>query len=306
MKRVRTILFLLLPLLLCLSACAGKKDNLNEGDCPGIVSFGNIPKEFSLLDENLQNEYEVVVTLKNLTSEKEYKVHLNKENGFRKEISLHPGNYKVSARSTMSSLVGLEVKVTEEIAVFDYGRDTLISILPKNSEAFAQHWMETHPEAEILSADKYSGMVQVNRKVMTIKEMISEIGLSDMTENLGPQEKATLADSERGITIVMHNQSSSSKPLSECEVLSLLVTKNTVVFPDGVTLGTAPEKICHRLNGLYGEPTKFEGFYLFGWGLGKTSAVYQDPVSGNRITIEFAADGDSISSILYELKAFKD
>ncbi|MBP5282701.1 MAG: hypothetical protein J6Z22_09410 [Lachnospiraceae bacterium] len=305
MKRVRTILFLLLSLLLCLSAC-GKKGELNEGDCPGIVSFGNIPKEFSLLDENLQNEFEVVVWLKHLTSEKEYSIHLNKANGFRQEVSLHPGNYSVSAYSTMSNLVGLDVKLTEEIAVFDYGRDTLISILPKNPEEFAEHWMETHPQAEILSADKYSGLVQVNRKVMTIKEMISELGLSDMTETIESKEKSTLQDAERGITIVLQNQSSSPKPLSECEVLSLYVTKNTVVFPDGVTLGTAPEKVCHRQNGLYGEPTKFEGFYLFGWDLDNTSAVYQDPISGNRITIEISPDGAQIDSILYELKAFKD
>lgn len=306
MKRLRTYLFLLLPLLLCLAACSSKAGSLNEGECPGIVTFANIPKEFSLLDENLQKEFHVSVTLKNLTSEKVYEITLNKENGFRQEISMHPGNYKVAAYASHANLVGLSVKVTDEIAAFDYGRETLVSILPKNEEAFAQHWMDTHPLAEILSADKFSGLVQVNRKVMTIKEMIPELGLSDMTEMLGSDEKTTLTDQEKGISIVMHNQSSSAKPLSECEVISLTVTKNTVIFPDGVTLGTAPSKVCHRIDGLYGEPTKFEGNYLYGWDLDKSYAIYQDPISGNRISIGITPDGRSINSITYELKAFKN
>ena len=95
------------------------------------------------------------------------------------------------------------------------------------------------------------------------------------------------------------------QPLSKCEVLSLTVTKNTVVFPDGVTLGTAPEKVCHKQTGLYGEPTRFEGMFLFGWDLSFTKAVYLDPESGNRITICFKADGSAIQSITYDLKVFE-
>ena len=306
MKRVRTLLFLLLPLLLCLTACGSKTGSLNEGECPGIITFANIPKEFSLMDENLQKEFYVSVTLKNLTSNKVYDIKLTKENGFKQEVSLHPGNYKVSAYASHLYLVGLDIKLSDDVAVFDYGRDTLITILPKNEEAFAQHWRETHPEAEILAADKYSGLIQVNRKVMTIKEMIPEIGLSDLTENLDAGEKSTLTDNELGISVVIHNQSTSAKPLSECELISLTVTKNTVIFPDGVTVGISPDRVCHRKNGLYGEPTKIEGFYLYSWDIDRTYAIYQDPVSGNRVTIGISSDGRCIESITFEPKAFKD
>lgn len=303
MKRLRTYLFLLL--LLFLTAC-GNKGKLDEGDCKGIVSFSNVPKEFTLLEENLQADYKITVTLKNLTTEKEYEVILNQANGFKQNVSLHPGNYKLSAHASMANLVGLEVKTLDETVTFDRSRDTVVSVIAKNADEFAQRWMATHPEAEILSADKFSGLIQVNRKVMTIKEAITELGLSDLTETLRAYDKATLTDKERGITIIMQNQTSSDRPLSECDVLSITVTKNTVVFPDGVTLGSSPEKVCHRVTGLYGEPTKFEGMFLYGWSLDETRAVYQDKESGNRITIAFSSNGKSIESIKYELKVFED
>ena len=36
MKRLRTCLFLLFPLLLCLAGC-GNQGKLDEGDCAGVV-----------------------------------------------------------------------------------------------------------------------------------------------------------------------------------------------------------------------------------------------------------------------------
>ena len=304
MKRFRTCLFLLLPLLLCLAGC-GKQGKLNEGDCPGVVTFSNIPKEFSLLDENLQKEYMIYVTLKNLTTEKEYSIYLNQKNDFKKTVSLHPGKYSVRVSESLDSLVHLQVKATEEIVTFDRGVEANIVVIPENPEEFSNYWMQTHPQAEILTAEKFSRLVQVNRKIMTIKDIVTELDLSDMDKVLEGAQKMTLTDKERGVSITFQNPMSSSQPLSNCNVVSLSVTKNTVVFPDGVTLGLAPDKVCHKQTGLYGEPTRFEGMYLFGWGLDETKAVYLDPISGDRITIEFAADGDSVSRITYDLEVFE-
>ena len=239
MKRLRMYL-LICAALLCLAGC-GNKGRLNEGDCAGVVSFKGIPKEFSLLDDNLQKEYEIHVTLKNLTTEKEYDIKLTQKNDFKKEVSLHPGKYSVKAYATLEPLVHLPVKVTEEIVTFDRGVEANIFILPENEEAFRQYWKDSYPLAEILSADKFSGLVQVNKKVIDIKELVTELDLSDMDKVLEGEQKTTLTDNERGISITLQNQMSTPQPLSKCEVLSMTVTKNTVVFPDGVTLGTAPE-----------------------------------------------------------------
>ena len=63
MKRIRRLLLLTLPLLLLLASC-GNRGKLNEGDCAGTITLQGLPKEFSLLEENLQKEFEVKVTLK--------------------------------------------------------------------------------------------------------------------------------------------------------------------------------------------------------------------------------------------------
>lgn len=306
MKKTRSYLFLLLALLLCLAGCE-KKGKLNEGDCPGVVTFAGLPKEFSLLDENLQKEYGIKVTLTNLTTERTYDVTLNQDNDFKQPLSLHPGKYSVKVYSTMENLVHLPVKVAQdsEIVTFDRGLEASVVILPENVEEFTRHWMETHPEAEILSADKFSSLVQINRKVMPIKDVITELDLSDMDKTLEASQKATLSDQEHGISITLQNQASTPQPLSKCEVISLSVTKNTVVFPDGVTLGSSPDRVCHRVTGLYGEPTRIEGMFLYGWDLDETKAVYLDPISGDKITITIAGDGSSIRQITYDLKVFE-
>ncbi|MBQ3905495.1 MAG: hypothetical protein II743_01890, partial [Lachnospiraceae bacterium] len=128
MKKLRSLVFLVLPLLLCLAGC-GNTGKINEGDCAGTVSMINLPKQFSLLDENLQKEYQVNVTLKNLTTEKRYYVTLNQKNEFKQNVSLHPGKYSVSVYTTGDYLVNLPVKVsTDDIAAFDRGLETLIQV----------------------------------------------------------------------------------------------------------------------------------------------------------------------------------
>ena len=304
MKKKRRLLLLMLPLFILLASC-GNRGKINEGDCAGTVMFQGLPKEFSLLEENLQKEYEIKVTLTNVTTEKYYEVVLNQKNDFKQSVSLHPGSYKVSVYASLTSLTHLHVKTTEDTVIFDRNRETAVVIIPENVEEFTEHWMESHPEAEILSADKFSRLVQVNRKVMPIKDVITELDLSDMDKVLEGYQKTTLTDNERGITIVLQNKMSTEQPLSNCEVVSLSVTSNTVVFPDGVSLGTSPAKVCHKETGLYGLPTRFEGFFLYGWDFDETKAIYLDPVSGDRITITFTPDGSAISEITYEMAVFE-
>ncbi|MBQ9489552.1 MAG: hypothetical protein IKO03_07440 [Lachnospiraceae bacterium] len=304
MKRIRRLLLLTLPLLLLLASC-GNRGKLNEGDCAGTITLQGLPKEFSLLEENLQKEFEVRVTLQNMTTDKDYVAVLNQKNEFKQSVSLHPGTYRVSAYASITSLTHLHVKTTADTVTFERDKEASVIIVPENVDEFTSHWMESHPQAEILSADKFSRLVQVNRKVMPIKDVVTELDLSDMDKMLAGYQKTTLTDNERGVSIVLQNKMSSDQPLSKCEVVSLSVTSNTVIFPDGVSLGSSPAKVCHKQTGLYGQPTRFEGFFLYGWDLDKTKAIYLDPISGDRITITFLANGSSISEITYEMEVFE-
>ena len=304
MKRIRRLLLITLPLLLLLASC-GNRGKLNEGDCAGTITLQGLPREFSLLEENLQKEFEVKVTLTNMTTDKDYVAVLNQKNEFKQSVSLHPGTYRVSVYASITSLTHLHVKTTADTVTFERDKEASVVVVPENVEEFTEHWMESHPQAEILSADKFSRLVQVNRKVMSIKDVVTELDLSDMDKMLEGYQKTTLTDNERGVSIVLQNKMSTEQPLSKCEVVSLSVTSNTVVFPDGVSLGSSPAKVCHKQTGLYGQPTRFEGFFLYGWDLNETKAIYLDPISGDRITITFLADGSSISEITYEMEVFE-
>lgn len=298
---------MLLCLLLTFGACAAN-DRLNEGDCAGTITFSNIPKEFSMLEDNIREQFEISVELENLTTEKKYHITLSPENNFRQDLSLHPGTYRVLYLScSQSGNLGLKLEASAETMTFEKGRQAMLLITVSNPEEFTNHWMEVQPLPEILLADQYSGMIQINRKVIPISEIFSELKIGDSAEEdvIDGFQTATLTDSEKGITVSLLNPTGGPLPWSRCKVTEIKVSKNTVVFPDGVTIGTAPSKVCHRTTGLYGEPTKISGFMLFGWDLDSTTAVYNDSVTGNRITLHLNAKGTAITGIEYALEVFE-
>lgn len=301
---MKRFLFLCLLPVLLLTAC-GNQGKLDEGDCPCKVYFTDIPREFSMLDENLQEDFEIDVTLENLTTEKTYRITLDQENEYSVTAKLNPGVYKVAyIYASLSDYTG--ISVASKVDQLELTRDSEfeIPIYVDNTAEFTEHWMAIQPMPEMLLADKFSGLIQINRKVIPIEEILPELTISHTTQ-IAPEEKVQLFDSERRIAVTVQNRSQSNQSWQNCDVLSIRVNQNNVVFPDGVTLGMAPEKICHRTKGLYGEPTKMSGSILFGWDFDNTHAIYLDPISGNKITLDISADGSRIQHITYELAVFE-
>lgn len=299
----KLLFFCLLPVLL-LTAC-GNQGKLDEGDCTCKVYFTDIPREFTMLDENLQEDFEIHVTLENLTTEKVYRITLNQENEYTATAKLNPGVYKVAyVYASMESYTGISVSPKVEQLELTRDKESEIPISVDNTAEFTEHWMAIQPMPEMLLADKYSGLIQINRKVLPITGILPELSISDSRE-VSPEEKVQLADADHGIVVTVQNRTDKVQFWKNCDVLSIRASQNTVVFPDGVTLGMSPEKVCHNAKGLYGEPTKMVGSILYGWDFDTTSAIYLDPVSGNKITIGISADGSRIHYISYELAVFE-
>ncbi|MBP5222514.1 MAG: hypothetical protein J6Z35_05050 [Lachnospiraceae bacterium] len=303
MKRMTRFLIVLLSILF-LCSC-GKTGKLNEGDCKGIVAFTDQPKTFYKLDDALQNRVVIEVELQNLTTEKIYRMQLSKKNDYRQEISLHPGIYKVTkAYAENSQYTGLTVKATSETMEFTHEQEVRLDIIAEDPDAFTAHWMDTQPLPEIQLAEKYSGLIQINRKVISMKDILPELNLN--AENpVEAYKKATLYDANKGISVTVQNTGNSPRNFTECEVISVTASKNTVVFPESVTVGSPISGVCHRKTGVYGEPTRFKGMPLLGWDLDKTYAVYQDSESGNRITIGMNGQGKYIQSITFDFQVFE-
>ena len=305
----------LLPVLmtiLALTALTGcsKEGRLDEGECKCSISFVEIPKELTMLEENLQEHFAVNVTLKNITNEKFYHITLTQDNSFEQEISLHPGVYQVySVHASNAGNIGLSLASREDNVTLEPDTHSLVHIYVENPEDFTQHWMSVQPMPEMILAEQFDGLIQLNRKVLNLRTdsaaLIAELNLSHEGQ-VAPYSKIEVSDAEKGVTLTLQNQTSSPAEWRDCTVVGLYVYKNNVVFPQGVTLGMAPEKVCNGDKGLYGEPDSFTGSLLYGLGFDDTSAIYNDPDSGDKLTINLGSNNSAIRSIRYELAQFDE
>lgn len=309
MKKHPFFYVILFIFLFSLTACGDSETSLTEGNCKGVIAFTEIPKEFSLLDSRFLENFSINVTLENLTNKKTYHISLNQENQFRQELSLHPGTYRVRrVHANQIRDLGIELQASAESLTFAPDQQTILTVTVSDPEALTRRWMEIQPLPEILLADKYSGLIQINRKVISIQDILPELTLNgnhSANDSLNGFQSITLVDGEKGVVVRLMNPTDSPLPLTSCTVTGITVTENSVIFPDGVSVDSQTQEVCHRETGLYGEPGKITGTLLFGWGMAENSAVYSDPASGNRITVNLHSNGSRILSIDYDLAVYE-
>lgn len=296
-------LLLLLFAILLFPGCS-HTGKLDEGACKGVISMAEIPNVFYVLDNDFLEQIQICVLLENPTTKTEYQIALNNANKFRQEIMLNPGIYKV--KSLRAENAGnLEMKlISSESMTFSEDQYALLDVQVKNADELNNHWAVMQPLSGILHADPYSGMVQINRKVIPIQDIMPELDFSN-EKNLKAHEREEFTDAKKGIVVTLENKTDSPLFFEDCEVIEISVTKDSVVFPSGVAIGSPTDSVCHQKKGVYGEPTYFQGSALFSRKPSKTFAVYVDSASGNRITIGFDGSGDHVSSIRYELGVAK-
>ena len=295
---------------LTLTGCS-HKGKLDEGDCKGVISFTDIPKEFSMLEKNLQENFIIHVNLRNIVNEKEYNIRLTPENDFKQEVSLNPGTYQVySVYASQASNTGISISADAEKMVF--ARDDLatLHVYVDNQEEFTNHWMSVQPMPEMLLADTFDGLIQINRQIVDLRadnpaQLITQLDVS-YDQQVPAYKEVTLTDSSLGVSITLLNDDAQPADWRDCKLVGIYVFRNNVVFPQGVTLGMAPEDVCHESNGLYGEPDAFTGSLLYGWNFDDTYAIYRDPKSGDKMTICLGSDSSGIRNIRYELEQFED
>jgi len=218
---------------------------------------------------------------------------------------MHPGTYRInSVFANGYDYTGITVTCDKESVEFRRDIETLIPITISDPESVQQFWMDSQPQPEIRVADQYSAMIQVNRKVIPIENILDEMN-ADSSVPVEPYKKQVLSDTAKGLSVTVKNDTGEEQPASACKVIAVTASKSCILFPEGVSVATAPEVICNRDTGVYGEPTKFTGMMLFGWNLDTTNAIYQDAENGRRITISFSGDGSAVETITYELGIYE-
>jgi len=308
-KHLISVFCVALASSILLTGCHSK-NSINEGECKCNISFVEIPKELSMLEENLQENFEVTVTLKNIANDREYIITLDEDNSFKEEISLNPGVYQVyNIYAENGTNMGLKLASKEDSVTLS--KDTLgaIHIYVENQEDFTEHWMSVQPMPEMILAEKFDGAIQINRKVLNLHTdsaaIIAELDLSHEGQ-VAPYAKIEVKDPNMGITLTLQNQTDNPTEWRNCTITGIYVYKNNAVFPQGVTIGMAPEKVCNAETGLYGEPDSFTGSLLYGTGFDDTYAIYNDSVNGDKLTINLGSNDSAIRSIHYELALFEE
>mgnify|MGYP001076183643 CR=1 FL=1 len=311
-KRLLPLLMGSLFLSLALAGC-GKTGKLDEGDCKCTVSFVDIPKELSMLEENVQKNFSISLTLKNIINEKLYHITLNHDNSFQQEISLNPGVYEVyKPYASQSGNTGITMAADVESVELTADKPSEIHVFVENTDEFTKHWMSVQPMPEMILAEKFDGQIQINRKIVDLRadnasDLIAQLNITfeSQPNQVPAYGKIEVSDGQMGVRLTLQNQSDAPADWHSCKLIGIYVFKNNVVFPKGVTLGMSPDTVCHNSDGLYGEPDAFTRSLLYGWGFDNTHAIYKDAATGDKITVNLGSDNSSIQSIRYELAQFE-
>ena len=283
---------------LCMDGC-GRKNPLREGDCVLNVSMINLPKEFSLQEENIQEHTTIHVTLQNTTTGKDYPFELNADNTYSQKLSLLPGTYKITQLEGATK----EYDFIEYMA--DNGEVTLInkdmpmqlSVFISNSDEFNTHWKDIQPLPEIQLEDIFSCKIQWRRELISLSDLPKKLS---WTESVKSGSTATFAPEGLGISMTVKNNSGADCSASDCDLIKAEFTQNCVVFPRGVTIGMKPDKVFHNQDGYFGEPTKLGGTIFFGKDIAPLKAIYKDTTTGTCVTVITDPEGEYITGITYE------
>ncbi len=309
-RRIRVLFFLLTLTFTILTGCSNR-GRLDEGNCECVITLVDLPKEFTMLEDNIRNNFEVKVILKNITTEKLYHITLTEKEDFTETVRLHPGSYQVyGAASSQASNAGLTLKTDVDSVVLREDTPAAVQIRIADTQAFTAHWMSVQPMPEMLLADKFSGLVQINRQIFDLRAedstaLYDTLGLT-YDKEVRAYEKIEVSNTDMGITLTLQNKKDTPVNWKDCSVIAINVTKNNAVFPQGVTLGMAPSAVCHEDDGSYGAPDKLTGSVLLGWHLDNTYAVYHDPGTGDKLTIDLGVNNEQVKGIRYELAVFEE
>lgn len=302
-------IILVLPCLL-LTAC-GSREQQREGDCVLEVSMEALPEAWNLLDDNIKEQFYIQVTVQNITSEKRSRIVLKSDNQFRETSYLRPGIYKVeSCYASPGLLVDLKLETDTGQVELTRENTAVVRVLPVDSAAFEEQVRSVQASVEILELGRFSRTVQLMGDMADLENILQSMEFtpeeSIYDDSVRAYDTLVVRNNEAGVAVTLQNQSAEPRHWKDCQVTGVVFSKNNVVLGGGVRLGMSVKGVCHKLEGLYGTPDAFTGTVLWGTGYGRTSAVYKDPVSGDRITLEYTPENDYLMKIEYQFARFED
>ena len=302
-KRYRVNGAAIFILALFLIGC-GKAGRLDEGNCPCVVRLQDIPREFKMLEENLQEQLEISVTLENITTERQYRFELNTENGFQQNASLNPGIYKVNYCSGSPYFLNMDIAAVQADLEVGLDRENEITVYIQNETAFSDLVWDMQPIREVMQSDKFSRQIQWGGQMIDLENILDYIEFSS-DQTVRGYDQITLFNQEACVRVTLQNQTAQEASWKECELIKVQFERPNVIFGQGAKVGMPVREIVHAREGIYGTPDSLTGSILFAAGVDAVGIVYYDEASGDRLTLESGHDGKEIYRITYELAIYE-
>lgn len=272
------------------------------------VFLAQLPPEYEQLSPEIKNAVTISITLRHTTSDKKFRAKLTDANHYSADLALLPGSYEIASLYMSDKNLAM-FDVTTDLKTIDIRKDEKME-LPltlTDPEGFAASVLRNQASAEILALEPYSRKVQYNGQILDLTA-IPQIMQFSVLENkmLKPAETYDIASSSHaGVAMVVQNQSSSLAALKDAQFIGVRFRSNQVILPRGIRLGMSLAEIAHKETGILGTPAYCQGSPLIGTGHDKTTLVYLDSVSGDRISLTVGAEDNFIGSILYEFERYE-
>ena len=291
-------------LALFLAGC-GKTGKLDEGECACLVRLEDIPQEFRMLGDNVQEMLEITVILENITTERQYRFELNTENNFQQNASLNPGVYKVYRCDDSPYFLNMIIATRQEDLEVGKDKENEFTVYIENLEEFTDLVWDMQPIREVTQLDKFSRQIQWSGQIIDLEHIMDYIEFSSSQETVKAYEQITMYNADALAWVTLQNQTGQEVSPKECKLIKVTFGKSNVIFGQGVKVGMPVKEIAHAKEGIYGTPDSLTGSILFAAGVDKVGMVYYDKSSGDRLTIESDPEGKFISRIVYEFAAYE-
>lgn len=294
-------------MLLALLVGCGKGEEAQWGATCQVYLEG-LPQEYQQLPQAVREDAQITLRLRSLTTDDSYSIHLEAEDGYRREVALMPGSYEVSGvylSQRQLALFQVEADRTTIQAVKD--QQTQLPIRVIDPETTVQALGHRQPGEEILALAPFSRRVQYQGRVVDLEQIGQVVAFQPWGDELlaAAQVKYVPAVDDVGVALVIQNQQGHSAPAKEAQVIGVRFTRNEVVLPGGLGLGLSLAEIAHVQRGILGTPSYCLGSPMLGTGLDDATLVYLDPETGDRLSLEFRAGQSYLSTITYEFQQYK-
>ena len=308
MKKKFTILIIFSVLLAVqLNGCGSTNNNLNwNSGCR--ISLDDLPPEYSLLSKEIRDDIQISVSFSGTSTDKKYSTILTDANNYSQTLDMQPGIYRMFVYVSGQNLCMFDVVGNTETIEISNSSFAEISLHLADKDKFVSAMESLKPTSSILECDIFSRQVQYQGEIVDLTKIqeIMTFPIEKQTEYLKPGETCTVVStSHAGVALIIQNQNTTRCTASEGTIVGVRFWFNEIVFPKGIALGTELSEIAHANTGVLGTPTYCLGSPLLQFSDTRTTLVYLDRNTGDRVSFEIVKGETYVGAIVYEFERYE-